>query len=468
MAGPRVPTAADQTRPEPVERIASPFKRFAAMSSAGGLVLIACTIVAMFWANSGAAASYEGLFHDEKLTLSFGEIVFSKSLAHWINDGLMALFFFVVGLEIKREILVGELSSPRKAALPIAGAIGGMVGPALIYVALNWDQPTIRGWGVPMATDIAFALGILSLLGSKAPTSLKVFLTSLAIADDLGALVVIALFYTEKLATDYLLYAGVVTAAMIGLNALRVRSPWVYFVFGLVLWYFVFKSGVHATIAGVVGAMTIPASARVGARRYLNATREALNTFEKYSENPDHNVKTSPRQRGAITAVHKNSIQVLPVLHRLEDALHPYTVFLVIPIFALANAGVPLSASLADTVSSRITLGVILGLFIGKPLGIFLFAWLAVKLGVAALPRGVSWRHILGVGCLGGIGFTMALFIANLAFLESEEQLGQAKIGILAASFVSAVAGLALLASCRPVADAEDADEGGDAAYAHP
>lgn len=459
MAGPRVPTAADLTSPEPAERITSPFKRFARLSSAGGLVLIACTLVALVWANSAAAEGYHDLFHGEKLTIAFGEIAFSKSLGHWINDALMALFFFVVGLEIKREILVGELSSPRKAALPIAGAIGGMVGPALIYAAVNWGQPTLRGWGVPMATDIAFALGILSLMGAKAPTSLKVFLTSLAIADDLGALIVIALFYTENLATDYLLYAGVVTLAMIGLNALRVRSPWVYFFFGMALWYFVFKSGVHATIAGVVGAMTIPASARVDGRAYLRASRDALDTFEKYTEHPDHDVKTSSPQRAAVWAVHKNSLQVLPVLHRLEDALHPYSVFLVIPIFALANAGVHLEGSIGETASSRVTVGVVLGLFVGKPLGILLAAWLAVKLGVATLPRGVGWRHILGAGCLGGIGFTMALFIANLAFAAAPAQLDQAKIGILAASLLSAILGLAILTACR-AAPAETEEPG--------
>jgi NhaA family Na+:H+ antiporter len=458
MAGPRIPTAADLTAPEPVERLASGFKRFAALSSAGGVVLIACTVAALIWANSPAAEGYEDLFHGEKLVFGFGEVTFSKTLSHWINDALMALFFFVVGLEIKREILVGELSSPRKAALPIAGAIGGMIGPALIYAAINWGQPTFRGWGIPMATDIAFALGILSLLGRKAPTSLKVFLTSLAIADDLGALIVIAVFYTEQLATNYLLYAGVVTLGMVGLNALRVRSPWIYFLFGLFLWYFVFKSGVHATISGVIGAMTIPASARVGARRYLNATRAALDVFEKHSDRPEDDGKVGAHQRAAARAVHKSSLQVLPALHRLEDALHPYTVFLVIPIFALANAGVHLEGSLVETASGRVTLGIVLGLFVGKPLGIFLAAWLAVKLGVGVLPRGVTWRHIFGAGCLGGIGFTMALFIANLAFTDSPTDLDRAKIGILAASLLSAIVGLAVIASCRTPTDA-DADE---------
>ena len=246
---------------------------------------------------------------------------------------------------------------------------------------------------------------------------------------------------------------------MVSLNLLRVRSPWVYFLFGLGLWYCVYKSGVHATISGVVGAMTIPASARVGARRYLDATRSALDRFEKYSEDPDHDVKTSFQQRGAAWAVHKSSLQVLPPLQRLEDAIHPWTAFFVIPVFALANAGVHLEGSVGDMLTGRVTLGVILGLFIGKPLGIFLFAWLAVRLGIASLPRGVSWRHIFGAGCLAGIGFTMALFIANLAFKASQEHLDQAKIGILAASLLSAILGLALIASCKPVTQPPPAED---------
>ncbi|HZW09729.1 MAG TPA: Na+/H+ antiporter NhaA [Phycisphaerales bacterium] len=461
MAGPRIPTAADLGKPEPAERLAGPFKRFAARSSAGGVVLIACTVVALVWANSSAAEGYRNLFHGEKLTLGFGDIVFAETLGHWINDALMALFFFVVGLEIKREVLVGELSSPRRAALPIAGAVGGMIGPAIVYAAINWGQPTVRGWGIPMATDIAFALGILSLLGAKAPTSLKVFLTSLAIADDLGALIVIAAFYTEQLATDALICAGVVTLGMIGLNLLRVRSPWIYFLFGVALWYFVFRSGVHATISGVIGAMTIPATARAAPRRYLAATREALDSFEAYVDDPGHEIETSPQQRAAVWAVQKSGLQVLPVLHRLEDALHPFTVFLVIPVFALANAGVHLGGPLGDMLAGRVTLGVVLGLFVGKPVGIFLAAWLAVKLGIGELPRGVGWRHIFGAGCLGGIGFTMALFIANLAFDGSPDELDRAKLGILGASLLSALLGLAVVASCKPGGPGDETDATG-------
>ena len=452
MAGPKVPTAADHAEPEPIDRLSKPFLRFARLSSAGGILLIACTVAAMIWANSAGHESYHHLFHVEKLKIGFKALLLDWTLGHWINDALMALFFFVVGLEIKREVLVGELASPRKAALPIAAAIGGMVGPALIFAALNAGQPTLRGWGVPMATDIAFALGILSLLGSRVPVSLKVFLTSLAIADDLGALIVIALFYTDNLAVTYLLYGLGVVVLMFGCNLLRVRSTIPYFLLGVALWVLIYKSGVHATIAGVLGALTIPASARVGATRYLTATRTALDEFEKLSEDPDHDVKTSPQQRAAVWAVHKSSFQVMPVLHRLEDFLHPWTVFLVIPVFALANAGVELQGSIGETLGSRNTLGVILGLFLGKPVGVFLFCLIAVKLGVASLPTGVSWRHIFGCGCLAGVGFTMALFIANLAFKDTQTELDHAKIGILLASLLSAIAGLAVLATCKPLA----------------
>ncbi len=458
MAGSKLPTAADLTPPEPIEVLTKPFLRFASFSSAGGLILIACTVAAMLWANSSASESYHNFFHGDKLSIGFAEFELSKSLAHWINDALMALFFFVVGLEIKREILVGELSSPRKAALPIAAAIGGMVVPALIFVAFNAGEPSLRGWGVPMATDIAFALGILSLLGSRIPASLKVFLVSLAIADDLGALIVIALFYTDNLSTNYLLYAGGATLAMVTLNALRVRSPWIYFFFGLALWYFVFKSGVHATIAGVVGAMTIPASARVGAARYTAATRNALEEFESHNKDPEPNALISPEQHAAAWAIHTNSIQVMPVLHRLENALHPYTVFLVIPIFALANAGIELDGGFGDTILSDLSLGVVLGLFLGKPLGIVLFSLVAVKLGIASLPRGVSWRHILGAGCLGGVGFTMALFIGNLAFADNPGDLTSTKLAVLVGSALSAIAGLVILATCRKQPDTPESD----------
>ena len=373
----------------------------------------------------------------------------AHSTAAWINDLLMAIFFLVVGLEIKREILVGELASPKRAALPIFGALGGMIGPALIFVGFNFGKSTIGGWGIPMATDIAFAVGILAMLGSRVPRSLMVFLMSLAIVDDLGALVVIAVFYTENLNPAYLGYAGSIVALLMFMNVLRVRWITLYLVLGLPLWYFVYMSGVHATIAGVLLALTIPAHARVNAVNFVFSTRKALEVFENAHDDPDTDVKQSSERRAAVNAIIKNSRHVLPPLHRIEHVLHPWAAFFIIPVFALANAGIPVSGGVTDNLTNSVSMGIILGLFLGKPLGIGIACFIAVKLGIAALPRGVSWRHILGAGTLGGIGFTMAIFIANLAFESSPTDLEHAKLAILVASTISAIVGGALLLSCK-------------------
>lgn len=453
----QIPHAAHDLPPVPAERIAQPFKRFMALSSAGGLVLLFCTIVAMLWANSGWADVYHHIFHDLEIEISIGSLHLSHGLAHWINDALMAIFFLVVGLEIKRELVVGELSSPRKAALPIVAALGGMVAPALIFAALNWGQPSIRGWGVPMATDIAFALGIICLLGKRAPVGLKVFLTSLAIVDDLGALIVIAVFYTEQLNTTALFDATLVVCVMAFLNILKVRKIIPYLIAGVFLWYFVLESGVHATIAGVLTACCIPASARVDSIRFLESSKNALSIFESAAK-PGHCVRTSDTQRSAVITLERNAEHVLPPLHRLELLLHPWAAFLIIPIFAVANAGLHVGHDAAGTLTSNLTLGVILGLFLGKPLGIFIACWISCRLGIAALPSGANWKQLLGVGFLGGIGFTMALFIANLAFPTAHD-LEAAKMGIMLASFLSAVTGSVLLIMAAPsTADATGAE----------
>ncbi len=445
----QIPHAAADLPPVPAERLARPFKRFMALSSAGGLVLLACTVVALFWANSGLAELYHHLFHEVHLGFTLGDVHLSHSLAHWINDALMAVFFLVVGLEIKRELVVGELSSPRKAALPIVAAVGGMIVPALIFAALNWGQPSVRGWGVPMATDIAFALGVLCLLGKRAPLSLKVFLVSLAIVDDLGALVVIAAFYTEQLNFYALTDASMLVGALVLLNILKVRNLIPYLVGGLFLWFFVLESGIHATIAGVLTACCIPATARVDSIRFLNSSRQALHAFERDAE-PGRCVRTSSVQRGAVITLERNAEQVLPPLHRLEHALHPWAAFLIIPVFALANAGLHLGHGAADHLGSSTTLGVFAGLLLGKPIGVFLACYVACRLNIAALPSGVTWRQLLGVGFLAGIGFTMALFIANLAYPAAAD-LEAAKMGIMLASFASAVVGSALLVTApRP------------------
>ncbi|PCI11049.1 Na+/H+ antiporter NhaA [bacterium] len=371
------------------------------------------------------------------------------STAAWINDLLMAIFFLIVGLEIKREILVGELASPKRAALPIFGAIGGMIGPALIFAALNMGKSTISGWGIPMATDIAFAVGILAMLGSRIPRSLMIFLTSLAIVDDLGALMVIAVFYTDHLQMNYIGYTGIIIAILAVMNIMRVRWITLYLVMGIPLWYCVYMSGVHATIAGVLLALTIPAHARVNAVNFVFSTRKALEIFSEAHDDPDTCVTKSSERRAAVNAIMKNSRQVLPPLHRIEHVLHPWAAFVIIPVFALANAGIPIHGGVMENLANPASLGIIFGLFIGKPLGIGIMCFLAVKVGVASLPTGVSWRHIIGAATLGGIGFTMAIFIANLAFAKSPTDLEHAKLAILVASGISAIVGAGLLLTCK-------------------
>lgn len=413
------------------------------------MILLGFAVLALIWANSSWAESYHHLFHDTEFELGLGSWLLSNHLVHWINDALMAVFFLVVGLEIKREMLVGELANPRKAALPIVAAIGGMVVPAIIYAGINFGQPTLRGWGVPMATDIAFALGVLALLGSRAPLSLKVFLTSLAIVDDLGALVVIALFYTENISMMFLQFGGVALGVLVLFNMFKVRSPIPYLLVGVGLWYCLLESGIHSTIAGVLLAMTIPATGRVNSQRFAEATGHALDVFD--NEEMGRCVRTSSTQRAAVQAIATNCAQVMPPLHRIEHALHGWVAFLILPVFALANAGVHVGHGAGEAITGSISLGVIFGLLVGKPLGIVGACWLATKVGVAALPTGVNWRQMIGVGMLGGIGFTMALFIATLAFPDAAS-LEAAKMGILSGSLFSAVAGAAVLMTCKPAA----------------
>ncbi|MEX0876261.1 MAG: Na+/H+ antiporter NhaA [Phycisphaerales bacterium] len=522
-----IPTAKDELNLEPGERLARPFQRFARLSSSGGIVLLAMTALALVWANSDYADSYNEIFNETKTTIAVSQMPHYGAAGHgddhpptdvhapadehapadgaaddtdtpeavedieeavedlsfvdetpaeetadhgghgwkpiteepmwyqqhstqmWINDLLMAIFFLVVGLEIKREILVGELASPKRAALPIFGALGGMIGPALIFVAFNYGKETIGGWGIPMATDIAFAVGILAMLGSRIPNSLKVFLTSLAIVDDLGALIVIAVFYTANLELAYLGYAGLVIALLVGMNLMRVRWITLYLVMGFPLWYFVYMSGVHATIAGVLLAMTIPAHARVNSVNFVYSTRKALEVFEKAHDDPETDVKESSIRRSAVNAIITNARMVLPPLHRIEYVLHPWVAFFIIPVFALANAGIPIHGGVTENLSDPAAMGIIAGLVIGKPLGIVLLCFIACKLGIATLPFGVTWRHITGAGMLAGIGFTMAIFIANLAYADSQTHLEHAKLAILIASAIAAIAGGAILLSCK-------------------
>jgi Na+:H+ antiporter, NhaA family len=426
----------------PVERIVRPFQDFAHKQSSGGILLIAATVIALLWANSPWAGSYAALWHT-KLTVGVGDASISKDLTHWINDGLMAVFFFVVGLEIKREVLVGELSSARGAALPIAAALGGAVVPAAIYLVFNAGTEGSAGWGIPMATDIAFALGVLALLGERAPVALKVFLTALAIVDDIVAVLVIAFFYTSEIAWGALGVGAVFLMALMVANLIGVGRTLVYAVLGVGLWLCFLLSGVHATIAGVLLALTVPAISFINPGAFLERSRYVLDRFEQAGEKGEHVLSNEERQ-AALHALNHAAYKLEPPLHELEHALHPWVVFAIMPIFALANAGVPLGGGIGEALTSPVAIGIVAGLLIGKQLGITLFAWLAVKSGFSELPEGIGWRHVYGASWLAGIGFTMSLFITDLGFSDGS-LVAAAKLGILVASLIAGVVGWAIL-----------------------
>lgn len=425
------------------------FQRFFRTETLGGLVLLGFGLAALAVANSPWAEVYNHIW-EIPLTLSLAPHELSLSLHEWINDGLMAVFFLLVGLEIKRELLAGELSSPRQAALPIACAIGGMVVPALIYLIFNAGGPGARGWGIPMATDIAFALGALNLIAPRAPIGAKVLLTALAIVDDIGAVLVISLFYSQMIAWSALCGAAVTLLVLVAFNMIGVRRLWPYLLVGVVLWAFVHASGVHATIAGVVLAFTIPARSRINTREFSKEARSLLDTFD-HTETGDLVVLTSKGQQETIAALERTSVNVTAPILRLEHALHNFSAFVVMPLFAFANAGVRIDLSLQH---AEIGFGIIAGLLFGKPLGITMFALLAVKTGIATLPQGVNWRSLLGYACLAGIGFTMSLFIDMLAF-EDTAMVDAAKRGILAGSLLAGIAGAFLLKTDRSLRDVD-------------
>ncbi len=426
----------------PVEKIIQPFQKFTKTESCGGIVLFIFTIAALVWANSPWSESYHHLW-ETPVTIGFGSMALSKVLHHWINDGLMAVFFLIVGLEIKREILVGELASMKKAILPIVAAIGGMVVPALIYAVFNHGQPTARGWGIPMATDIAFAVGVLTLLGSRVPSALKVFLLALAIVDDLGAVLVIAFFYTAEIAWGYLVVASVIYAVLMVCNRVCVRHPYVYYFFGLLLWFAFLKSGLHATLAGVLLALVIPTRRRIAHEEFLARSTYCLYQFSVAAEERDC-IATNEEQQSAVHALENICEKINSPALRIEHALHPLVTFAIMPVFALANAGVHLGGNIGSAVTSAAGMGIILGLVVGKPIGITLFSWFAIKCGLAAKPDGVSWPQLFAGGCLAGIGFTMSIFVANLAFGPGA-MLDIGKIAVMGASIAAGVAGSAIL-----------------------
>ena len=435
------------------QRILLPVQEFIQTEVAGGIVLLVAAAVALIWANSPWNDSYFDLWRDTQISVDFHIFSASEDLQHWANDLLMVVFFFVVGLEIKRELLHGELAGPRKAALPAAAALGGMAVPALIYIALNTGENSVDGWGIPMATDIAFALGVLALVGKRIPSRLRVFLLALAVVDDIGAIVVIAVFYTDTLALDSLGIAAAVVALIVVLQAFGVRGTMLYLLLGLCLWAAVYQSGVHATIAGVILGLLTPAQARIDPATYAASMDDLLRDYRQATEDSDEE-----RREATLGEIEELTTGRSAPLERLERLLHPWSSFVVIPIFALANAGIDLSGGvLSDAATSSVTYGVALGLIAGKLAGVLGVTWLAVRLRLADLPAGVTWPHLLGVALLAGIGFTVSLFISGLAF-ERAELVDEAKIGVFAASIVAGAAGFAFLRILtRPGAGGEPA-----------
>jgi NhaA family Na+:H+ antiporter len=420
----------------PIDALASPFVRFARMEAAGGILLLASTVAAFLVANSKWGGVYDALLHRD-FTVQLGGFTLSLSFHHWLDEGLMSIFFFMVGLEIKREILVGELSSLRQAAFPFAGAVGGSVVPALIYLLLTRGTNASHGWGVSMATDIAFALGLLTILGNRVSGSLKVFVTALAIVDDIIAVLVIAVFYTSGVRLTSLAFGLAGVALGVCANKLGVRSPSVYAGIGVIIWVAMLSSGVHATVAGVLLAMTVPARAYIERDAFLSRSRSLLTSFE----GADHD---SPAAHQALHALENHLQLVKSPLHRIEQALQPWVTFLVMPLFAFASAGVHINRSVREIVMHPVFLPVVLGLVIGKPVGVWLFAWISAKSRVAERPEGSSWMDLLGAACLCGIGFTMSLFIASLAFAEVDFR-DLAKMGAMIGSVIAGALGSAVL-----------------------
>ncbi len=429
----------------PIEKITRPVQKFIQNEKAGGIVLGISVIFAIALANSPWAEQYHHIFEYELGFLFEGKTYLAYSIHHWINDGLMAIFFFVVGLELKREIVAGELSRPRKALLPIGAALGGMLIPALIYFSLNPTGEMSKGWGIPMATDIAFALGVLFLLGNKIPLALKVFLTALAIVDDLGAVLVIAFFYTSDISLVSLLIAFIFLLMMYLGNKMGIRSVLFYAIFGIGgVWTGFLLSGVHATIAAVLAAFTIPADVKISESGYIQKIQACLGLFKAADANNQIPTLTN-EQLHILDEIKKDTDNAIPPLQKLEHAMHPFVSFIIIPIFALANAGISvLDIDPGQIFSNHVALGVASGLLIGKVIGVVGFTLLLAKLNIAPFPTGMNMRNLLGIGFLASIGFTMSLFITSLAFTHETYQT-QAKLGIFTASIIGGIIGYFIL-----------------------
>jgi NhaA family Na+:H+ antiporter len=427
-----------------LSKMLSPFEDFVRHQTAGGILLIAAAVIAIFLANSSIASWYEHFIHTP-VALNFGSWSLQMSLYHWINDAMMALFFFVVGLELKREMMVGELSDIRQAALPAIAAVGGMVVPALIYIAFNHQGDALLGWGVPMATDIAFAVGVLALLSSRVPRALITFLVALAIVDDLGAVLVIALFYSQEVSLLWLLSASALVFVLLTFNYSGVRKTMPYFIVAVLLWYALLQSGVHPTLAGVLGAFTVPARSKYDPSLFADRVKEQIQAFITNKQSGS-SILSNHSLYAVVQNIESSAVSVQTPLQRLESSWHFPVAFLVIPIFALFNAGIPLDLStLKETFVHPVTLGAMFGLVLGKFIGISGASWIGLRLGIAKLPTGTRFSQLAATSVLGGIGFTMSIFIADLAFKKHADYLLMAKTGVFAGSLIAGVIGFIVL-----------------------
>jgi NhaA family Na+:H+ antiporter len=432
------------TRQLVADQILKPTQQFFRKEAASSILLIVATIIALIWVNSNIGETYHSFWHT-KISFTFGDFRINKTLLHWVNEGLMSLFFFTVGLEIKREILVGELASPKKALLPVIAALGGMIVPGLIYVAINIGLPTIHGWGIPVATDIAFALGAVAVLGRRVPVGLRIFLAAFAIADDLGAVVIIAIFYTKELVWSNLVISLFIILGLAIANFFWIRWTFVYAILGLTLWFFILGSGVHATIAGVIVSLFVPARGRYDTDHFLQNVRNITEKFECEEQSCGYSILLNQEHLYAVQALELACHDVETPLQRLEHALHPWVAFLILPLFAMGNTGLLFKGIVfSEAISNPVIIGIIVGLVIGKPIGIMLFSYISVKSGMASLPNEVRWTHILGGAMLGGIGFTMSLFLSELSFSDPHI-LDYGRIAILTGSILSAIIGMSYL-----------------------
>lgn len=422
------------------DKVLSPLDDFIHRQTTSGILLMLCAVAALYIANSQWSESYHQLL-ELPFTIGVPGFELSKSLHHWINDGLMAMFFFVIGLELKREILVGELAEAKQAILPIVAAVGGMLVPVIIYLSINSEGRTLDGWGIPMATDIAFALGALALLGNRVPRNLLTFLVALAIVDDLGAVFVIAVFYTETFNLPALALVVAMLMLLISLNLGGVRRPLPYILLGIILWIAMLQSGVHATLAGIFLAFTIPMRPKYDPARFLNHIKEMFEQIKRAYQH-EENILKNDELRSRVRALEEGVHLVQAPAQVMERTMHLPSAYIIIPVFALANAGIPVDwSSFNSIITHPVSMGIAAGLVFGKLIGIAGFSWLAIKLGLASLPKGLNFKHIIGVALMGGIGFTMSIFIAELGFSHSADDLLMAKTGILFASLIAGTSG---------------------------